>query len=673
MTNDFFVRVWDTAGNPVLAPDGITLRPASWSAAAVGGPMAARVEATGSIDGLLALGVWLGYRVQIVTTDGLPVWWGHVDAVALETGGLERELSLREMANRVKVLYSQAAAGGGLTAGETAWGEDAASVAVYGKRELVHSASSSLTAAQAAALQARILSAGKTPQRRLQVGAAGRQQARIICRGDWLRLGDVYYQQLDGLEEHNPGSGTAIPLGLGFSSAYLGFVDADSKKMIHECMGKFKFFGDYNDLKIYITGVAYNGGLKTISSGDNREPIAYTSTFTMEPNDDLFDANDGLNFLATDDVYWLDAPPGNFSGNPLGAKRVKTTGSHAIEVSTGWNGGYGFDGPNTATIYRGNSITITTDVANEAPDGITVETVTAYGQRIYQSFALAANTSWTLAAVELRVRRVGSPADNLRIALYTDSSGAPGTLVEQVTIAGAALSETMSWVSATFANTAALSYGVTYGLLIDRTGAMDALNFYEVEIDDAGGYSRGALRLYDGAAYQAANGDLIFRCLGAVDTAQQVADVAVGAGVGLGPALADDSGLTALQFQRGDATALAIVDGLLAQGEAGGERLLVTVTAARLVRIAARPSASTAPHLLVWRNGRLEQAQGEPVVDGWLPAGAWVYVDDLLLTGAWAGLSPVFVERAEYSVGQGLRLETEDQRAMGALFGTQQG
>lgn len=673
MTNDFFVRVWDTAGNPVLAPDGITLRPASWSAAAVGGPMAARVEATGSIDGLLALGVWLGYRVQIVTTDGLPVWWGHIDAVALETGGLERELSLREMANRVKVLYSQAAAGGGLTAGETAWGEDAASVAVYGKRELVHSASSSLTAAQAAALQARILSAGKLPQRRLQVGAAGRQQARIICRGDWLRLGDVYYQQLDGLEEHNPGSGTAIPVGLGFTSAYLGFIDASPPQM-HEIFGKLQRFGDYEDLLFVVSGTTHNDNLYGVEGGDNRAPVAYSSTFNFEPNDDLYDEmnSTGLEFIATDDIIWHSGSSYND-----GARRVKTTGGRHIEVSPGWNSGYNTEIGVSGTIYRGSKVAlvphIDPNVLNEAPNGVIVETVTAYGQRIYQSFALAYNDTWTVDAIELRVRKVGTPSDNLRVRLYTDSSGAPGTLLETVAMAASSLTNEMGWMSFAFANTTALAYGTTYGIQVDRTGAMDAANFFEVEIDPDGGYGRGALYWYGDAAWRPATGDLIFRCLGAVDTAKQVADVAVGAGVGLGPALADDSGLTALQFQRGDETALAIVEGLLAQGESGGERLLVTVTAARLVRIAARPSASAAPHLLVWRNGRLEQAQGEPVVDGWLPAGAWVYVDDLLLTGAWAGLSPVFVERAEYSVGQGLRLETEDQRAMGALFGTQQG
>lgn len=667
MTSEFFVRVWDAVGNPVLAPDGVTLRPASWSAAAVGGPVAAQVNATGSVDGLLALGVWLGYRIEIVTVDGLPVWWGHVEGVALETGGLEREISLRQMANRVKVLYSQAVAGGGLEGAETDWLEDAASVAAYGKRELVHSASSSLTAGQAAALRARIVSAGKRPQRRLQVGTAGRQQARVTCRGDWLRLGDVYYAQLAGLEEHNPGSGKAIPIGLGFTTTYLGVV-GEAKEM-HEIDGKFEHFG-YEYLLFTVAGSALNDGIKMVTSASAVAPIVYNSTFTLQPADDLHDAANGLEFLATGDVFWLSG----FSEGNRGPKLVKTTGAHRIEVSPSWGGGFGNEGPNAGTIRRGNRVAIEPAAWDEAPNGSTVETVTAYGQRVYQSFGLRINATWTVGAVEVRARKVGAPTDALRLGLYLDSSGAPGTMLEQVSLAASTIADQMGWVAFSLSNTTELSYGTTYGLQIDRTGAMDAANYFEIEIDTAGTYTRGVMRLHDGVTWQASvPGDVIFRCLGAQDTAQQAAAVVVGAGVGLGPALADDSGLTAFQFQRGDETALAIVEGLLAQGASGGERLLVAVTAARLVRIEERAAASAAPRLLVWRNGRLEQAQGSAVVDGWLPAGAWVYVDDLLLTGAWAGLSPLFVERAEYAVGQGLRLETEDQRAMGALFGTQQG
>ena len=671
---NFFVRVWDTANNPVLPPDGVAIEPASWSAAAIGGPIAAQINATGSIDGLLALGAWLNYRIQIVAADGLPLWWGHIDAVALNTGALEREISLREMANRVKVLYSQSAPGGTLAGAETDWAEDAASIAAYGRRELVHSAASALTDAQATALRTRILAAGSTPQRRLRVADSTRNQARITCRGDWQRLADVYYQQLNGLEEHSPGSGDPIPLGLGFTSTGLAFVAADSKNLAQDINGYFLRFADYTNLKIVVSGTTANNGVRTVESGDKRAAVNYYSdAVSFAANDDLYDGNAGLSFIATDDVIFVS---GASMPQNTGARRVKTTGISHIEVSPGWNSGFqdsGGVGP-VVQIARGNGVTLTEAVVHEAPNGITVETVTAYGQRLYQTFALGVASQWTLNAVEIRVRRVGNPADSLRVAIYQDSGGAPGALLEQATITGASLPDTMGWLRILLSNSTLLADGTTYGLLIDRTGAMSPTNYYEVEIDDAGAYTRGSLRLYDGSAYQSVAGDLIFRCLGAQDTARQIADVVVGADVGLSPALATaTSGLATLQYQSGDETAQAIVEGLLAQGTSGAERLLVAITADRLVHISARPAAGAVPRLLVWRNGRLEQAQGEPMPAGWLPVATWIHIDDLLLTGAWAGLSPLFVERAEYSVGQGLRLETEDQRALSALFGTQQG
>lgn len=670
----FFVRIWDTANNPVLPPDGVALSPATWSAAAVGGPVAAQINATGSIDGLLALGAWLNYRIQIVAADGLPLWWGHVDAVALNTGALEREISLREMANRVKVLYSQSAPGGTLAGAETDWAEDATSIATYGRRELVHSAASALTDAQAIALRTRILAAGSTPQRRLHVAGNTSNQARITCRGDWQRLADIYYQQLNGLEEHNLSSGDPIPLGLGFTSTGLAFVHTDSKEIAQDIPGYFLRFADYTDLKIVVSGTTANNGTRTVQGGDKRAPVNYYSdAVSFAANDDLYDGNAGLSFAATDDVIFVS---GASMPQNTGARRVKTTGISHIEVSPGYNSGFqdsGGVGP-VVQIARGNGVTLAEAVVHEAPDGIVVETVTAYGQRIYQTFALGVASQWTLNAVEIRVRRVGSPADSLRVSIYQDSGGAPGALLEQATITGASLSDTMGWLRILFSNSTLLADGTTYGLLIDRTGAMNPNDFYEVDIDDAGAYPRGSLRLYDGSAYQSVAGDLIFRCLGAQDTARQIADVVVGAAVGLSPALVGaNSGLATLQYQSGDETALAIVDGLLAQGTSGAERLVVTITADRLVHISARTPAASTPRLLVWRNGRLEQAQGEPMPAGWLPVATWIHIDDLLLTGAWTGLSPLFVERAEYSVGQGLRLETEDQRALSALFGTQQG
>ncbi len=357
-----------------------------------------------------------------------------------------------------------------------------------------------------------------------------------------------------------------------------------------------------------------------------------------------------------------------------GARRVKTTGISHIEVSPGWNSGFrdsGGSGP-TITILRGNNVTIAEDVTNEAPNGSTSETVTAYGQRVYQTFALGYNDTWTLNAVELRVRAVGTPSDNLRVSLYTDSAGAPGTLLEQATLAGSSLTDEVEWVSFAFANTTALAYGTTYGLVIDRTGTMDADDFYEVEIDTDAGYSRGAMWLYDGTAYQSATGDLIFRCLGATDTATQIAGVVSAAGIEIDTTLVESaSGIYALQYRGDDERAMSIIDDLLAQGTSTGGRLLATTVGGQIVRIYAQPVATS--RLWVWRDGTLLAAAGAPALAGWLPVGVWVHLDDLLLTGVWAGLSPLFVERASYQPGKGWTLEAENQQGLDDLLGVLQG
>ena len=668
----FSVRVYDRNNNAVQAPSNVRLSPAQWAAEATGGPSSATVTLSGDAQGMMSLATWLAYRVEIVS-DGTAVWWGEVDAVRVTTGGIEREMTLDGMANRVKVLYTTGVAGGGVEAAETDWVEDATSIAKYGKRELVHSARGNMTATQAAALQARLLATGKDPQRRLQFADSDEQATgEIQCRGYWRRLNDVYFQQLAGLEEHNPSGGTAIPVGLGFTSAYLGFIDASSKKLICEATGALLHVGEYDGLKFVVAGTALNNGIKTVSSGDGREPVSYSSDLiSLGADDDLYDGGKGLEFIATDDMIYVS---GAAHTENNGARRVKTTGISHIEVSPGWNSGFrdsGGSGP-TITILRGSNVTIAEDVTNEAPNGSTVETVTAYGQRAYQTFALGYNDTWTLNAVELRVRAVGTPSDNLRVSLYTDSAGAPGTLLEQATLAGSSLTASVEWVSFAFANTTAMAYGTTYGLVIDRTGTMDADDFYEVEIDTDAGYSRGALALYDGTAYQSATGDLIFRCLGATDTATQITSVVSAAGIEIDTTLVESaSGIYALQYRGDDERAMSIIDDLLAQGTSPGGRLLATVVSGQIVRIYAQPVATS--RLWVWRDGNLRAAAGAPAPAGWLPVGVWVHLDDVLLTGVWAGLSPLFVERASYQPGKGWTLEAENQQGLDDLLGVLQG
>lgn len=667
----FDVRVLDRSDNAVLLPSNVTLLPQRWSSEAVGGPRGAEIALAGSADGMLALANWLGYQVNILAAGEL-VWWGQINALSVTADGLTREITLDGVANRIKVLYSERLPGGSLAGQETAWSEDAASVAAYGKRELVHSASGSLTETQALALQVRLLAALAQPQKRLRIGGA-QAGGRIVARGYWQRLTDVYYQQFAGLEEFVASSGSPVPVGLGVTSAYLAFGGKTSARLIHQVYGRLLNFADYAGLKIVVSGTTTNDGVRTIVGGTRQSAFSYTTdTITFDPADDIADSEAGLGLLSDQDVIWIS---GAATAANNGAKLVKTTGSAHIEISPGWSGGdivAGAAGPDV-TILRGNSIEVEEAVVNEKPNGSTNETITAYGQRIYQTFSLASNVTWTVARIEIRVRKVGSPSDNLRVRLVQDSGGTPGTTLETVTVAPGDISTTTDWLTLSLTNTTAISYGTTYGLLIDRLGAMDAFDYYEVAIVEEGGYSRGALMLYDGSNYQTHAGDLIFRVLGAQDTALQMSDVILEAGTELTAVMVENnSGLSMLQYQAGDETASAIAEALIDQGASAGARMLATVASNRNVRIYTQVAATS--KIMVWRGGKLQRAVGGTVAEGWLPVGTWVHMDDLAMTGAWAGLSPMFVERATYQVGTGLSIEAEYQEPLaGALSGVRQG
>lgn len=662
--------VLDRSGGVVYTPDNLTIRPVSWSAEAIGGPRSAEFSVSGQSDLMLALVSWLGYQIRILSS-GQIVWFGQIDSLSVVVGGLRREVTLDGMANRIKVIYSVRQPGGALEANETDWSEDAESVNRYGLREYVHSAPSAITSAQAAALQARLLSELSSPQRRLSIERSDVASAQLMARGYWQRLSDVYYAQTAGLEEHTDGDARIVPLGLGFSSAYIGFGGQSGATDIHDAAGGLYYFGDYAGEKIAVADTASNDYHHTISSGTKQEVFSTTSTgISFDPEDDI--RNGDFGSLEVGDMIYV---TGASVGSNNGAKLVKTTGASHIEISPGWSGGNiaNESAGASVTVIRGNRIEVEDPVTIERPDGTTVETIAAYGQKVYQVFELATDVSWTVDAIEIRGRVVGSPADDLSVSIVLDSGGSPGSVLETITVDPVDLEGVIDWIRFEFSNTTTIEYGTTYGILIERTGSMQPDAFYEIELDGDGAYARGGLYLYDGASYQADTGSLHFRILGAQDNALQVRDVVAGAGTEINSVqVIDSSGIETVQYQTGDELAAAIVSGLLEQGTVSGGRILAVCQPDLSVRIFAQEQPVN--KLYVWRDGGLDGAVGGSQVLGWLPAGVFLHIDDLVLTGTWSDFSPVFVERATYRVGSGYSLDAENQAALlGALQGVKQG
>jgi len=125
-------------------------------------------------------------------------------------------------------------------------------------------------------------------------------------------------------------------------------------------------------------------------------------------------------------------------------------------------------------------------------------------ERLGQSWSLGTNTSWLAHKVHVWARKQGSPADNLRIALYSDDSGEPDAELCYFDLPAGWLTTSFQEFAVTLSpGDVAIEYGTTYWIVLSRTDVLDDTNYYQVTIDDAAGYSRGVLYVYDEGAWTA--------------------------------------------------------------------------------------------------------------------------------------------------------------------------
>ncbi len=657
----YSIRLFSRTGSALIVPDSLRVTPLRWSAVARGGAWDAEIAVLGDLGQLAGLTAWLGCTLDIVNGDGTAVWSGDVAAAEIVSGGLRRGATLERMANRVHVRYSQTQAGGAAAAADTAWADDANSQARYGVYERRLTPSREMAANEATAMRAQALARLALPQYSLAIDG-GEEQAAIYCTGYWQRCKRLYYPQPLGLVQHTA-SGTAAPLGLGFSSDQTAF--AARTDTIHNIAGWLANFTQGMRVKVtnaYTAG--HNASWLIAAGGDTRAAVSYSSTgVTWSANDDIADSNGGLGFLLQDDVFTVS---GATNAIHNGTHILDKPGSVAIEANNTYHGAiFTSESPGAnVTFYRGNAIKVTGSLANEHI-GNTV-TITAWGMKHYQPFLLPAVGIWTAAAIEIRLRRVGSPADNVTVQLVADSSGTPGTIIESVSVAAASIPTEMGWVSFAMSNTNVLNSNSAYGIVVSRSGANDHDDYYEIDLDGGATYVGGALRQWDGAAWQTPDPaqDMLFRVLGADDTGNQIEAMLTTLNwIGVD---APDTNIDTAQYRDGDLRVIDELDALLDMGTSDGYALLARTYANRSVSIYRKPAKGAARWS--YADGRLLDMHGQPAPDGYLPAGEWVHLADGAGLGPWAGLSPVFVDRAEYDAAGG-RLTLEPEGA-GDIFET---
>jgi hypothetical protein len=170
--------------SPVLTPQ-VTFTIDRYNTRAIGGCDTATISATGGELELWQLLNMLRYGVEIQDELGNARWWGYVNEVVLEIGGVSIGASLDTMSNKIAVAYSYVAAGTSDVGMRktTAWISDTDSTGEYGTKELLKSLSGA-TDAQANSMGTASLSSYKYPIPVMQFyGAAKAKTAKIYCRG----------------------------------------------------------------------------------------------------------------------------------------------------------------------------------------------------------------------------------------------------------------------------------------------------------------------------------------------------------------------------------------------------------------------------------------------------------------------------------------------------------
>ena len=637
----------DGDGTRVYTPLAVT--PTRYSHAAIGGPDTAELAVSGDSAALTDVLTWLACTVEIVNGGGQPVWWGVVQAVTVSVGGVEYSLDASQIVNRMAVLYTDESG----AAAQTLWVEDAHSIASYGRREVRESVRAESTTT-ATAQATRRVNERSAPLRSVRA-ASGADGATVYCVGLWRTLDWRYWSQDGGQELRDEDANTTELAGWSVSGADIGFT----KPLLRVA----KLTADLHPLaktdRIKASGSASNNGVYEVTEPDDRtDETTYTSAgIYFDPSDDVHDGDGLLNMFRAGDLVSITGSTSNdgeyfvkdlFQNGDGGYDHMRVYPGSIVEELAG----------GSQTIEAGNSVEVVQRPAAYELPGSTI-TLASQAVKVAQAVTIGAAAAWELSEVWIQAAQVGAPADNLKIEVCSDSSGAPGTVLKSATVAGSALPllENIDWVKWSFDHAQMLAAATKYWIVVSRTGSAAGAAYRVGLLETEAALSSDNLLLWDGSAWVARTVDsglgahLSVRVFGRRLTTDQITNIVDGVGDWLnGASIRTASGLrTAMYRSEEEAqTALSEIKALLDFGTSGGARLLARVNVDGVLLVEAAPS-NAAPRYL-WTTDGLRDRWGLPVTPGELPVGEWVAFD---VVGATDAFAPAFLEAAEYDVAAG--------------------
>lgn len=283
--------------------------------------------------------------------------------------------------------------------------------------------------------------------------------------------------------------------------------------------------------------------------------------------------------------------------------------------------------------------------------------------------AAAANTrfawhfpasGWSANEVWIRARKVGNPADGLKVELCADASGAPSAVIATQTLGAGSIGSEWDWVRFVFSAPGLLA-GPDIWLVVSRSGGLDGGNYYSVSLNEADPLPGQNSLLWNGSAWVSLGTmDPAAYVVGVEETSLQISRLLASSAAQFlsGARVEVSSGVNARMWRDGSERARAVAESFLGVGTSAGRRLLARVEADRTARVFAQPDAAAA-QLYLDAGGQVNHADGRALDLAEWPAGGWARVGELSAVGdlyGAAGLGAVFVEACTWTAAEGFKM-----------------
>ncbi|HVN56500.1 MAG TPA: choice-of-anchor R domain-containing protein [Anaerolineaceae bacterium] len=277
----------------------------------------------------------------------------------------------------------------------------------------------------------------------------------------------------------------------------------------------------------------------------------------------------------------------------------------------------------------------------------------------------AGSASWLCDRVQLRLKKIGSPADNVIVQLCADSGGNPGTVLGSGSLAGGGISWNMRLEEVLISPVVAIAPATTYHIQVKRSNAApDGYHYFMLDTYTGGSYSypRGNLLVYATNAWQQHPQPawMWFKVLGAQETTAQIAAAAARQTLIAAVDLDAASGVSTNQYRIGDHKVKIEIEAWAKIGTAAGRQLLARVRENRRLWVYEEP----APGVKDWgllKSGEVRNEFDQAVPEWRDCSGVWLGLRDVLPgtvnVQRLADAKRIFVARCGWSLGKGRWIE----------------